>query len=235
MTGERMNKSAALSIAVGLLIAGGGYFGYVQSKNIEQLEGELAQLRDERLAADEESKAERDKLSERLDAAEQGRGEEVQRLDAAIKAVGTPPNAKEVAEAIVASAGEALVGAVAYILVSDPDYADALRGKDADPAGVAARIAEGDLFAALVEAVADQVWATRRRDMLSDPELIATVAATVHQKYGAELDGSVKLQAGLAETIARELATEPQFAALVATVIRAAGPTSPEEVQQGQR
>jgi hypothetical protein len=59
------------------------------------------------------------------------------------------------------------------------------------------------------------IWETRRRDLLSDPELIATIAAKVHDEYGSEL-ASMADDNKQAAAIAQELAKEPAFAALVA-------------------
>ena len=85
----------------------------------------------------------------------------------------------------------------------------------ADPVDVAKNIAKSDSFPALVDRVAKDIWETRRRDRLSDPALIATVAAKVHDKYGSELLNTADVDKQ-ALIIAHELAKEPGFAALVA-------------------
>lgn len=126
-----------------------------------------------------------------------------------------PPTADELASAIIDQTGDALITAIGGKLIENPNAVEALRGRDANPAEVAGYLLDSPTIIQFGEVVANTVWATHRNDLTGDQELIATIARSVYETYGAELAGpsDAKEQAAL---IADQLGREPGFAAMVA-------------------
>jgi hypothetical protein len=154
-------------------------------------------------------------LSKQIVDSEAKRQDEVKKLAASVEALGKAPAPEEIAKIVVAQSANDLIPFIAFFLTNNPVAADALRGKDADPVEIAKNIAKSDAFPALVVGVSKEIWETRQRDLLSNPEFVATIAAKVYESFGAELSGAGEADKQ-AMLIASELAKEPAFAALVA-------------------
>ena len=130
----------------------------------------------------------------------------------------TPPGPDQVAAEIMAANEAKLVETIAKLLSEEPRFSAALRGKpgeDADPKEVADIILSDMLSTPLAEMVAVELWAKRQEEIVSQPQLIASVAAEVYETFGEELRKGIR--AGItAEKIAEFLSDSPRFAELVA-------------------
>lgn len=185
------------------------------SNQIAKLEVATTELQQKLQAILQQIEDAKGELAKQTADTEQKRSAEVKILETAIAAMGKAPVPEDIAKAVLAQDYDRLAESIATALASDPDTANALRGSPADPAEVAKEIITGDSLPALADEVAKNIWETRRRHLLSDPKLIATVAAKVYDEYGSKLFSSVDAEK-MALVIARELAKEPTFAALVA-------------------
>jgi hypothetical protein len=174
----------------------------LEDKYAGELVARVAELREENKATKVE-----------LDAA---LSQEKQRLEAKIDAIGAPPTPTVIADLVIGQHLPAVADIVAQRLVED--YADDLRGvpgRDADVVELARTLASTEAYPRLIQAVGEEIWATRARNILGDPVFIATIASKVHEQYGKELGGG-EMSAEMVATIAQMLAGEPNFAELVA-------------------
>jgi hypothetical protein len=213
-----MNRATfLLGTAVMVLFLGGGYFAIHQQQQITTLTSELSLAEGDLAKSADKYSGELSKLADKLTASESAHVSDVKRLDASLQGLKTPPSSEQVANSLLATQRGELLKAIETDLSANSDFLDAVRGspgRDADPALVAKDLLPDTDFIGLVS---DHIWATRRSDLISNPELIATIAAKVHAQYGAELDEAER-GTGLAKTIAKELSTEPGFANLVASM-----------------
>lgn len=207
-------KSIAFG-AVALIAIAGFIFTVVLSVRTGKLETSNAELQQELLASIRQIELSKADFATQVADLERRRSEEVKKLEASVQALGNAPTPEDIAKVVMSEGADELVKRVATALANDPVTADALRGNDAQPGDVAKVIVEGEWYSALLEGLAKEIWETRRRNVLSDPELIATVAAKVYDEYGPELFEEIDAEKQ-ALIIASELAREPGFAALVA-------------------
>lgn len=200
----------ALSIVVvcvaGLAIITSNHF----NARLRELEGQHAQELGVRVATlRKEDEITRAALSASILAAST-------RLESKIDAIGAPPEPAVIANLIINEHLPTVAETVARKLVEE--HASDLRGppgKDADVEELARSLTSTDTYPLLLQAVGEEIWATRARSILGDPNFIATIASEVHERYGRELTHD-QPNAEMIATIARMLAREPNFAELVA-------------------
>src|SRR5262249_19916596 len=214
---DSTKKSIIFSVAVAVVAAAGLIAAISLSVRVAKLEANNAELEQKLQASFQQVEVAKADFAKRVADSEAAQSQEAKHLEAAVTALGKAPAPDDVAKAVLTEGGNDLVTTIAATLIKDPEHAKVLRGpsgKDADPAEVAKNITGSEAYPTLVKAVARDIWETRRRDLLSDPEFIATIAAKVHDEYGAELANAVDTEKQ-ATAIAQELAKEPAFAALV--------------------
>lgn len=193
-------------VAVGLTIFTVNHF----NTRLSDLEEKHAQ---ELIARFEELRKENTAIKTAFNAA---LSQEKQRLEAKVDAISTPPTPTVIADLIVTRHLPAIADIVAKRLVEN--HADDLRGapgEDADVVALARNIASTEAYPLLVQAVGEEIWATRARNILGDPTFTATIASKVYEQYGKELRGG-EISAEMVAATAQMLAREPNFAELVA-------------------
>ena len=154
----------------------------------------------------------------RVDNLDAKQSESVRTLDLRVQELQAPPTPEEVAARIIATNEGKLVAAIARMLSEEPSFSAALRGdpgKDADPNEIAELVLADLLSRSFTDTVALELWAKRQAEIVSQPQLIATVAAEVYETYGEEL--RMGIAGGItAEKIAKLLSDSHGFAELVA-------------------
>ena len=154
-----------------------------------------------------------------LQAAGDLQGNNIRTIEQRVEVLQTPPGPAELAAEILAAKETELVEEISKRLSGDPGYSAALRGEPGQAAdndeiadSVFSDLESSPPFARSVGA---EIWAIRQREIVSQPQLIATVASEVYEIYGEDLRNGIS--AGIsAERIAELLSDSLKFAELVA-------------------
>ncbi len=204
---DRKTLIAGLAI-VGAIISSG--YIYLDTKDrLSSIQTRVDRLTVERDAASANVVA----LERRLAAIEDGS----RKMSDQLREVDQRALPSRIAAAVLDTAKGDLVAQIAAKLASTREYADALRGKEGEPADPR-QVAEQLSVEEFSIQVAQALWISRREQLLATPELLAGVAGAVHEKYGAQLKGT-PAQTPSADVIARLLAQDLAFAQLVGEML----------------